>query len=176
MVSSLDSLASGICQNPLLASSLLNLVAPVSCARVVSTFGIGCTSHRTFSFKGFMSTQIQTAPEAFGTTTIAAHQGVGSLTRDITPKPSMRCNASMRCNSACTFGLSARGIFLGVLKAKGCELGFNWILYSRANVPRPVNNEAYCEIMFLSIDSTCDNKFNALIAGSPSRLFMFLTM
>ena len=150
MVSSLDSLASGICQNPLLASSLLNLVAPVSCARVVSTFGIGCTSRRTFSFKGFMSTQIRTAPEAFDTTTIAAHQGVGSLTRDITPKPSM-C-----CNSACTFGLSARGIFLGVLKAKGCELGFNWILYSRANVPRPVNNEAYCEIMFLSIDSTCE--------------------
>ena len=69
----------------------------------------------------------------------------------------------MHCNSACTFGLSARGILLGVLKAKGCE--FNWILYSRANVPRPVNNEAYCEIMFLSIDSTCDNKLNKNTLG-----------
>ena len=81
-VNSLDFLASRICQNPLLASSLLNITAPVSCARVVSTFGIGCISLRTFSLSGFISTHIRTAPEAFGTTTIAAHQGVGSLTRD----------------------------------------------------------------------------------------------
>ena len=58
VVSNQDSLTSGICQNPLLASSLVNIVAPVSCARVVSTLGIGCTSCKTFSFRGFMSTHM----------------------------------------------------------------------------------------------------------------------
>jgi len=29
---------------------------------------------------------MRTAPDGFGTTTIAAHHGVGSLTRDFTPK------------------------------------------------------------------------------------------
>ena len=41
VVSSLDSSASGICQNPLLASNLLNILAPVSRARVSSTLGMG---------------------------------------------------------------------------------------------------------------------------------------
>ena len=85
VVKSLDSLAKGICQKPLLASSLLNIVAPVIWPNVVSTFGIGCVSRKTFSLSGFISTQILTDPEALGTTTIAAHQAVGSLTRDITP-------------------------------------------------------------------------------------------
>ena len=80
----------------------------------------------------------------------------------------------MRCSSACTFGLKAKGIFLGVFKAKGCELGFSWI---GANVPKLVNNEGYCETILLLTESTCDNKFNALIAGSPNKLFfMFFTM
>ena len=113
VVNNLDSGANGICQNPLLASNLLNIVAPVNCAQVVSTFGIGSFSCRTFSLRGFMSTQILTAPEAFGTTTMAAHQGVGYLTRDITPK------FSIRTNSSCTFGLKGRGMFLGVLRANG---------------------------------------------------------
>ena len=43
-VRSFDSLVSGICQNPLLASGLLKIVAPESCARVSSTFGTGWTS------------------------------------------------------------------------------------------------------------------------------------
>ena len=148
MVNSLDSSANGICQNPLFASSLLNIAAPVSWARVVSTFGIGCTSRRTFSFSGFMSTQICTAPEAFGTTTIAAHHGVGSVTRDITPR---------FFNSVCTFGLKARGMFLGVHKANGCASCFSWILYSCVNVPKPENINGYCERMFLSTDSMWDN-------------------
>jgi len=42
---------------------------------------------------------------------IAPHQRVGSLTRDITPK------VSMHFNSACTFGLKAIGMFLGVPNA-----------------------------------------------------------
>ena len=86
MVNNLDSLARGICQNPLLASNLLNTVAPDNCASVVSTFGIGCTSCNTFSFSGLRPTQIRTAPESLGTTTIAAHHGVGSSTGEITPK------------------------------------------------------------------------------------------
>ena len=113
VVKSLDSVAKGICQKSLLASSLLNIVAPVSWAKVVSTFGIGCVSRKMFLLSGFISTQILTAPEALGTTTIAQHQMAGSLTRDITRK------ASMYCNSVCTFGLRAKGIFFGVLNAYG---------------------------------------------------------
>ena len=98
VVNSLDSAASGICPNPLLASSLLKIIAPVSFARAVLTLGIGCTctSHNTCSLRGFMSTQIQTAPEAFGTTTIAAHHAVGSVADDITPKLPMHCKVCLK--------------------------------------------------------------------------------
>ena len=41
VVNNLDSLASGIYQNPLLASNLLNIVAPDIRASVVSTLGMG---------------------------------------------------------------------------------------------------------------------------------------
>ena len=49
-------------------------------------------------------------------------QGVGSLTQDATSK------SSMHCNPACTYGFRVKGIFKDVLKAKGCELGFQWNL------------------------------------------------
>ena len=39
VINSLDSVTSGICKNPLLAYSLLNIVAPVSYVRVVSALG-----------------------------------------------------------------------------------------------------------------------------------------
>lgn len=52
-----------------------------------------------------MSIQTLTAPETFGTTTITAHQGVGSLTWDITPK------LSIHFNSLCIFGLGVWDIF-----------------------------------------------------------------
>jgi len=81
VVNNLDSSASGICQNPLLESNLLNIVASVNCAKVVLTFGIVWFSCRKFSLIGFMSIQIVTALEAFGTTTMAAHQEVDSLAR-----------------------------------------------------------------------------------------------
>ena len=110
VVNKRDSLLSGICQNPLLASNLLNTVAPASCASVSSTFGIGCTSLRTFSFRGFRSTQILTCPDFLGTTTIPAHQGVGSLTGDITPI------CSIRVSSSCTLVRRGMGTFLGVYK------------------------------------------------------------
>lgn len=41
MVNNLDPVASRIFQNPLLALNLLSIVAPVNCAKVVSTFGMG---------------------------------------------------------------------------------------------------------------------------------------
>ena len=113
VVSSCDFSASGICQNPLhvLASSLLKTVTPDSCARVSSTFGSGWTSRRTFSFRGFRSTQILIAPSFFGTTTIPAHHGVGWSTLAITP------NFSMRSSSSLT--LERRGIVGHILGQKG---------------------------------------------------------
>ena len=60
VVSRLDSSARGICQNPLFASSLLKTFAPDSCAKVISTFGIGWTSRKTFLLSGLRSIQIRT--------------------------------------------------------------------------------------------------------------------
>ena len=110
MISSFDSSDSGICQNPLLASNLLKTAAPVSCTRVSSTLGMGCVSHRTLSFSAFRSTQILTAPDFLGTTTIPAHQGVGSFTFEITPI------SSMRSNSSWTLSRSGSGTFLGCVE------------------------------------------------------------
>lgn len=55
-VSGWDSGDNGICQNLLLASSLLKMVTPVSCASASSTLGIGCTSRNMLSLSGFRST------------------------------------------------------------------------------------------------------------------------
>ena len=110
VVNNLDSSANRICQNPLLASSLLKKFAPDNCASVVSNLGMGCTSLNTFSFSGLRSTQIRTAPESLATTIIAAHQGVGCLTGEITPR------LYIRCNSHLTFGRSGRGYFVESLK------------------------------------------------------------
>ena len=76
VVSGRDSLARGICQKPLFAStcSLLNRVATASWARVSSTLGIGWTSRSTLSLSAFESTQILTSPDFLGTTTIPAHR------------------------------------------------------------------------------------------------------
>ena len=54
-------LANGIYQNPLLASSLLITVTPVSCANISSTPGNGCVSLiiRTLSLRGFKLTQLE---------------------------------------------------------------------------------------------------------------------
>ena len=68
----------GIYQKPLLASSLVKTLAPVSLARISSTFGRGWTSHRTLSLSGLRSTHIRMAPYFLGTTTIPAHHRVGS--------------------------------------------------------------------------------------------------
>ena len=55
VVSSLDLCASGICQKQLLASSLLNTLAPVNWASVSSTLGRGWSSLNTLSLLDFRS-------------------------------------------------------------------------------------------------------------------------
>ena len=94
VVRGLDSLASGICQNPLFASNLLNIMAPASLARVSSTFGIGCASLITLVLSGFRSTHTRHAPEVLGTTTIPAHQGAGSVISEMTPSLSILSSSS----------------------------------------------------------------------------------
>ena len=158
MVNNLDSLARGICQHPLLASSLLNTVAPDICASVVSTF-IGCTSRNTFSLRGLRSTH----PNCLGTTTIAAHQGVGSSTGEITPK------LFIRCNSHCTFNCSGRRMFHEAFKANSWLFGLSLIVYLHANVPSPVSNKGYCEMIFFPTEHAFSNNSSSLIAGNPRR-------
>ena len=69
VVNGRDSSARGICQNPELASSLLNTLAPVS---VSSTLGIGYVFLMMLLLSGFKSTQILTFST---TTTPAKHLG-----------------------------------------------------------------------------------------------------
>ena len=93
-----DSLASGICQNPELASNFVNTLAPANWAKVCSTAGRGCHSLQTLSFRRVRSTHIRTFPSGFGTTTIPEHQSVGSWMHLTTP------SLSIRSSSALTFG------------------------------------------------------------------------
>ena len=51
VVSGMDSGDRGICQNPELASSFENTLAPASWANVLSTAGRGCLSRHTLLFK-----------------------------------------------------------------------------------------------------------------------------
>lgn len=121
VVSNADSSDSLICQNPELASSLENTFAPPSCANVCSTEGRMCRSLLTLSLSLVRSTQIRTLSAVFGTTTIPAHQSVGSSTFEMTP------NSSIRCNSDLTLGSSGIATLLGVESAKGFASSFSWI-------------------------------------------------
>ena len=89
-VSSQEFAFRGICQKLLLASSLLNVVAPASCARVLSTFSRGCVSLCMLSLSRQKSTQMRISPDRLGTTAISAYQGMGFVDRDMTPSDSMR--------------------------------------------------------------------------------------
>ena len=133
-----DSGAKGICQKPLLASSLLKMVAPARSARVSSTFGIGCGSRRTFSLSGLRSTHILTSPDRFGTTTMPAHQSVGVSILEITPMHSMRSSSSF------TFGLRGMGTLRGTYSECGSASSRSLIRYSSPIVPRPWNTRGNC--------------------------------
>ena len=113
VVSGRDDSESGICQNPLLASSLEKTFAPASWASVSSTFGIGWTSRSTFSLRGLRSTQMWTLQFFLGTTTIPAHRWVGLSTFEIIPKDSIRWSSSSTC------GRRGSGTWRGVKSAWG---------------------------------------------------------
>ena len=63
-----------------------------------------------------------------------AHQGVGSLTLEITPIDSIRLSYS------CTRWRSGMGTFLGVYSEYGVASSFSFILYGSPNVPRPLKS------------------------------------
>ena len=77
--SSLDCFANGTCQKPPSASNLLNTIAPVNWASVMSTLGKGCTSLIMLSFNGLRLTQIRIDPDGLSTITMPVHHCVGSL-------------------------------------------------------------------------------------------------
>ena len=141
-----DSLASGICQNPELASNFVNTLAPANWAKVCSTAGIGCRSLQTLSFRRVRSTHIRTFPSGFGTTTIPEHQSVGSWTRLTTP------SLCIRSSSALTFGSIGIATLRGVVRANGLESAPSCIRYSPSNFPSPLNNLRNC-FLSLSFDS-----------------------
>ena len=110
VVSNAESCESSTCQNPELASSLVKTLAPPICAKVCSTEGNICRSLCTYLFSMVKSTQIQTFPFNFGTTTMPEHHSVGWVTFSITPS----CN--ILCNSVSTLGKSGMATCLGIAK------------------------------------------------------------
>ena len=56
-----DSLATGICQNPLFASSFEKIFAPEAWANISSTFGIECGSRSTLTLGRYKCKQLQSA-------------------------------------------------------------------------------------------------------------------
>ena len=102
-----------------------------------------------------------------GTTTIPAHQGVGSSTFDITPI------ASIPSSSCLTFGCRGKAMFRGVESASGLASGVSLISNSSPRFPNPVNRLGNCWVMLPMVCNVCslETRFRAVIAGSPSRLF-----
>ena len=128
-VSNRESSDSGIWQNPLLASTLINKVAPVNWASVSSTPAIGCVSHNIFSLSPLRSTHTLTSLSCFGITTIPAHHGEGSVTFEMTPTFSMRSSSSL------TWALIGMGTFHGVNRAYGQAPSRNLMEYSSPRFP-----------------------------------------
>ena len=85
VASSRDSSSSGICQNPLVASSFEKILLWPNLARLSSTEDIGCISRWTHLFSCVKSLQMRYEPFSFSTVTIAEHHAVGSVTGEITP-------------------------------------------------------------------------------------------
>ena len=100
----------------MLASNLLNTVAPASMPRVCSTEGRINFSLHTDSFIIVKSTQMRTSPAFFSTTTILAHHHSDS-------PPSF----SIRSISSFTFPISGRGTLCDVWREKGTDSGFNLV-------------------------------------------------
>ena len=84
VVSGWDSSSRGICQYPLLASSLENILLFPSFARLSSTEGMGWTSRWMALLSSVRSTQIHTLPFGLRPGTIPAHHSVGAVTGEMT--------------------------------------------------------------------------------------------
>ena len=125
-----ESFSSGICQNPLLASSLLNTVAPASWASLINFRNWVSFTENTLVQRLEVDTYPD-LPRFFGTTTIPAHQGVGSSTFKITPSVSMWSSFSW------TFARRGIGMFRAVWIVCGTASSFSLNLYSSLMVPSP---------------------------------------
>lgn len=129
------------------------------------------------------STDIRILPSGFGTTTMPAHQLVGVSTLEITPSFSIRSNSSL------TFFIWGNATLIGVVSVNGVEPGFNLMLNSPFNSPRPLNNLGWFALTSVSITLlwsdwilstlnyiTWSTRSRALIAGHPNKgSFMFST-
>ena len=109
--------------------------------------------------------QILTSPDFLGTTTIPAHQGVGSSTFDITPIATILSSS---------FGRRGKAMFRGVDSANGLASGVSLISNSSPRFPNPVNRLGNCWVMLPVVCNVCssETRFRTVIAGSPSRLFL----
>ena len=85
VVSNFDLLDNFLCQKAGFASSFVKTLELPPLPRVYSTDGKGWTSLLILEFNFVKSTQILTSPEALGTTTMGAHQSVGSSIFLMTP-------------------------------------------------------------------------------------------
>ena len=75
-----------------------------------------------------------TPPLGLGTTTIAAHHGIGIWTFEITPI------YSIFLNSAWTLSLSSKGMLLGVYRENDFAPGFSFMVYCPFIVPKPLKD------------------------------------
>ncbi len=122
VVSSLHSFASGSCQKPDHASSLVKIVTPFNWANDCSTEDKIWRSLHTASFNLAKSTHIQIFPFYFTTGTIPAHHSIGCSILDITPILSIRSNSSLILFSK---GIST---LRGIVSAYGTASAFKRIL------------------------------------------------
>ena len=106
VVRTADALSNLICQKPELVSIFENMVAFSNDANDCSTEGTKYLSLHTALFNFVRSTHILTLPSPFGTTTIPAHQDIGSCIVEMTS------SCYIRFNFALTFGSEGIGTAL----------------------------------------------------------------
>ena len=169
VVSGTDSGERRICQNPELASSLDNILAPASWPNVESTAGRGCRSLHTLSFNRVRSMQMRTWPFGFNTVTMPVHHSVGSLgllTFDMTPCFSMRSSSTF---TGFSNGIPTRQ---GVERAYGLASSRSLIEYSPCSLPRHWKSDGNCSTGFsfpVRTPWTHCTICSDSIAGRPSR-------
>ena len=161
-----DSSKSLICQNPVLASSFVKTVAPVSWANTWSTDGSMCLSLLKFSLSLVRSRHIHSLLFGLGTITIPAHQSVGCSTLAMTPI------FFILFSSCFTLGIRGNAILLGVESVKDLASSHKLTWYSLVIVPRPLKRSGYKTTNL----SSCTTLILALLLlCSKSDLWSFFT-